>query len=103
MNDPQAAKLLDKELTGSIIGAFYDVYDDLPFGHAERIYALAMQRALVELGHQVQREVSVMVYFRGKPLALEKLDMIVDRRVVLEIKATERLHESGTLQLFSYL
>jgi len=44
-----------------------------------------------------------MVYYRGEPLAKQTLDMIVDDRVIVEIKAGERLHSGATVQLFGYL
>ncbi|MDB4883832.1 MAG: GxxExxY protein [Gemmatimonadetes bacterium] len=75
----------------------------LGFGYREFIYALALERELLSCGHRVSREVAVMVYFRGEPLARQTLDMIVDDVLVIEIKSTERLHPSGTRQLFSYL
>jgi GxxExxY protein len=54
-------------------------------------------------GHRVGREVPSMVYFRGEPVAQQVLDMIVDEKLVIEIKATEYLHPSASMQLFSYL
>jgi GxxExxY protein len=95
--------LLEERLTHSVIGAFYAVYRTLGFGYREYIYALALERELVAQGHRVAREVAVMVYYRGEPLARQTLDMIVEDKLIVEIKATERLHPSGTLQLFSYL
>jgi GxxExxY protein len=62
-----------------------------------------MQRDLRRLGRQVDREVPVMIYYRGEPLAEEKMDMVVDRRVVVEAKATERLHPMASTQLFGHL
>ena len=44
-----------------------------------------------------------MVYFRGEPLATQTLDMFVDEKLVLEIKAFEHLHPGATSQLFGYL
>jgi GxxExxY protein len=95
--------LLEEQLTKSVIGAFYTVYHELRFGYREYIYALALQRELVTLGHRVNREVAVMVYYRGEPLARQTLDMVVDDMLVVKIKATERLHPSVNLQVFSYL
>jgi GxxExxY protein len=54
------------------------------------------------MGHRVDRKVSVTVYFRGTPLATQVMDMIVDDKVLVEIKATENLHPAGTAQLFGY-
>ncbi|HWH51435.1 MAG TPA: GxxExxY protein [Gemmatimonadaceae bacterium] len=95
--------LLHGELTSSVIGAFYEVHDELGFGYREHLYALALQRVLVSAGHRLAREVGVIVYFRGEPLARQSLDMVVDGKLVVEIKATERLHHDATRQLFGYL
>ena len=62
-----------------------------------------MERDLVAKGHQVDREVSVMIYYRGQPLARQTFDMIVDQKVIVENKATERLQSTALPQLFSYL
>ena len=95
--------LLEQSLTGSVIGSFFDVHRALGFGFREFIYARALERDLVAKGHRVDREVRTMVYYRGKPLAEQTLDMVVDQRLVVENKSTERLHPSTSLQLFSYL
>jgi len=95
--------LLSAELTEAVIGSFYDVHRQLGFGFREYIYDLALERDLVAKGHRVEREVSVMVFFRGEPLARHTLDMIIDQKLVIEIKSTEFLRPNGTSQLFSYL
>lgn len=91
------------ELTRAVIGAFYDVHRALGFGFREYVCALALERELKARGHQVDREVAVMVYYRGEPLALQTLDMIVDEKLVIEMKATDSLHPGATSQLFSHL
>ena len=95
--------LLSAELTEAVIGSFYDVHRQLGFGFREYIYDLALERDLVAKGHHVEREVSVMVFFRGEPLARHTLDMIIDQKLVIEIKSTEFLRPNATSQLFSYL
>ena len=95
--------IIQEALTRSVIGVFYDVHRALGFGFREYMYALALERDLVAKGHRVDREVPVTVHYRGEPLARQTLDMIVDEKLVLEIKATERLHPDATTQLFSYL
>jgi len=96
-------ELLDEAITRSIIGTFYDVHRALGFGYREHIYALAMERDLVAKGHQVDREVAVMIHYRGEPLARQTMDMIVDKRVIVENKATEYLHPGVAKQLSGYL
>lgn len=96
-------KLIEEALTRSVIGSFYEVYRQPGFGFRELIYSLALERDLVAKGHRVDREVAVMVYFRGEPLARQTLDMIVDDKLVVELKSTVRLDPGATRQLFGYL
>ena len=98
-----ANDLFEEALSHSVIGAFYHVHKELGFGFREYIYALAMQRELILRGHRVDREVSVLVYYRGERLARQTLDMIVDEKLVLECKVADKLHSSARLQLLSYL
>jgi hypothetical protein len=50
-----------------------------------------LERLLIAKGHTVERDVAVMVYFRGEPLAYERMDMVVDGKVIIENKAREPL------------
>src|SRR4029079_10945230 len=90
---------LEGELTSDIIGAMYETHQELGFGYRELIYSRALEVLLTETGHRVDREVAVTVYFRGVALATQVMDMIVDDKVLVEIKTTERLHPAGTSQL----
>ena len=95
--------LLEEQLTNSAIGAFYAVYNALGFGLSERIYVLGLQEELRARGHSTAIEVQVPVTYRGVLLQQQRLDALVDDRLVLEIKATPVLHPSATQQLFNYL
>ena len=95
--------LTRQELTGSIIGAFYEVYNGLGFGLLESVYAAALALELSARGHLVEREVFVDVYYKGQPIARQRIDIIVDRAVAVEIKATEVLPRFSYRQLLSYL
>jgi len=95
--------LIYEELTESVIGAFYEVYNTLGFGFLEHIYMMALERELRARGHQVAREVWVTVFYKGEPLRKQRIDMIVDGKVAIEGKSTYRLREDATLQLQNYL
>jgi GxxExxY protein len=92
--------LIEAETTGAIIGSFHDVHRALGFGYRELIYALALERDLKAKGHRVDREVAIMIHFRGEPLARQTIDMVVDQTVIVETKSTEALHPAGRRQLF---
>ena len=95
--------LIDEALTHSVIGAFFEVYNTLGFGFLEQLYARALEKELVSRGHQVKREFAVLVQYKGEILGHQRLDMVVNDRLVVEIKATENLHRDSQRQLFNYL
>lgn len=95
--------LLEEELTNSIIGALYTVYRVLGFGYLESLYGAALERELVRRGHCVAREVRVPVFYLGDLIAYQRLDMVVDNRVIVELKATEQLPPIAERQLSNYL
>jgi GxxExxY protein len=103
MSSSSKRDLLEEEVTRSVIGGFYAVHRELGFGFLEHVYALALERELTARGHRVAREVAVMVHYRGEPLTWQRLDMIVDEKIVLETKAGDRLQADAGSQLFSYL
>jgi GxxExxY protein len=96
-------ELFEQALTRSVIGAFFDVYNTLRFGFLEHIYIVALERELLARGHRVAREVGVCVMYKGVELGTQRLDMIVDEKLIVETKATAELHKSAHRQLQSYL
>jgi GxxExxY protein len=100
---PRRNLLIEEALTNSIIGTFYDVRRELGYGFREHIYALALERALVARGHKVAREVPVMVYFRGEPLARQVIDVIVDDKAIVENKSAFGRVREACGQTYSYL
>ena len=95
--------LIEESLTQSVIGAFFEVYNELGYGFLEQLYASAMERELRARGHAVGREVLVRLLYKGDHLGTQRIDMIVDERLVIEIKATFQLHAVAQRQLFNYL
>ena len=95
--------LLHRELTDSIIGVFYDVYNELGFGFLESVYEEAMVIALGEKGLQVEQQIPVPVWFRGQPIGTFAADLIVERSVIIELKAVRQLAEAHSAQLMHYL
>ena len=95
--------LVEEPLTRSVIGAFFEVYNTLGFGFLEQLYVAALEQELLARGHSVAREMSVRIMYKGFELGNQRLDMIVDDRLVVEVKSTLLLHPAATRQLFNYL
>jgi GxxExxY protein len=96
-------ELIEERLTHSAIGAFFDVYNTLGFGFLEQVYIMALERELLARGHQVGREVWVPVLYKGHELCKQRLDMVVDEKLIIETKATPDLARTASRQLYNYL
>jgi GxxExxY protein len=95
--------LLESDVTERLLGAFFEVYRDLGFGFLEAIYSSALAVELDRRGMEVQREVPVEVVYAGVPVGRYRIDMVVERKVVVEIKATKTIGLAEQRQLLNYL
>jgi GxxExxY protein len=91
-------------LTELVIGAAIAVHTALGPGLLESIYRDALVIELTARGIKVQAEVSVPVFYRGQRIRGDlKLDLLVDGRLIIEIKAVDRLNPVFQAQVLSYL
>jgi GxxExxY protein len=98
-----AETLLHRPLTEKIIGVFYDVYNELGHGFLESVYSEAMEMALADAGLEVQTQVAVPVWFRGRRIGEYKADFLVEGKILIELKAVRALDASHQAQLMHYL
>ena len=96
-------ELIEKELVYSVVGAAFEVYNELGFGFREHVYTLALERELLARGHRVAREVNVRVFYKGLELTTDRMDMVVDEKLIVETKATRERPKGAGEQLLSYL
>jgi GxxExxY protein len=95
--------LIERETTSHVIGAFFEVYNTLGYGFLERVCADALEIELLERGRSVRREVAIPVWYKGRRVSPQRVDMIVDDAVLLEIKSTHVLPPEAERQLLNYL
>jgi GxxExxY protein len=95
--------MLHQELTGEILKAFYDVYNELGYGFLERVYQNAMFFELQSRGFSVEAQKKITVYYKDLPVGDYFADIIVNDIVILELKACERLTEEFEHQIVNYL
>jgi GxxExxY protein len=96
-------ELVEEALTRSVIGGFFEVYNTLKSGLLESLYSRALEWELVSRGHQVAREFGVRVSYKGIDLGIQRLDLVVDEKLVVEIKSTQDLHKAAVRQVYNYL
>ena len=95
--------LKHRDLTEKIIGVFYEVYNELGHGFLESVYEAALEIALTSKGLSVLRQIEVPVWFRGKKIGDFTADMLVEKCVLLELKAGRALDRAHEAQLLNYL
>jgi GxxExxY protein len=98
-----AANLLHREITEQITGLFYDVYNELGRGYLESVYVSALVVALQQRGIRYRRETPLEVHFRGVPVGFVRADLLVEERVVVEVKAARVIDSAHEAQLLNYL
>ena len=91
------------ELTGKILGAFFQAYKELGYGFSEKVYENALTLLLRELGLRVEQQVPITVYFQGQIVGQYVADIIVNGVVLLELKAVRSLVDQHSAQMLNYL
>ena len=97
------ADLKHRELTKQIIGVFYEVYNELGHGFLESVYQKSLILALTDAGLIVHSPVDIPVWFRGHQVGAFEADVLVEKCVLLELKAAHSIHGSHQAQLLNYL
>jgi GxxExxY protein len=93
----------DRELTRFIIGSAYRVHQRLGSGFLEKVYENALAIELRKGGLKVQQQIPVTVRYDGVAVGEYFADLLVEDRVVCELKAIENLARSHEMQLVNYL
>jgi len=95
--------LVDRELTYSVIGCFFRVHGRLRDGYLEAVYVEAMRRELLRAGLEVQKEAVLDVWDRGERVGHYRADLLIEGRLIVEVKAGAILPSSARRQLINYL
>ena len=96
-------KLKYKEKTDKIIRGFYEVYNELGYGFLESVYENALYIILKGYGLHVEKQKDISVYFRGQVIGQFKADLIIDEKIVIEIKAVSHFIPAHEAQIINYL
>ena len=95
--------MLHEEITGKIIGTFYTVYNTLGHGFLEKVYENALVLELRKQGMIAEQQKRVDVFYDEQRVGEYFADIIVDRCVILELKAAEAIAPEHEAQLINYL
>ena len=92
------------EISDRVVTAAINVHKELGPGLLESIYEKALLLELAECGLKAQAQIEIKVGYRGKDLGVGfRADIVVEDRLLLELKAVEKLVNIHTAQLITYL
>ena len=97
------ANLLHKSITDAILKVYYEVYNELGYGFLEKVYQNAMYFELKSLGYKVEAQKQIKVYFKSQLVGEYYSDLLVEDKVIVELKATELLMNVHVAQIMNYL
>ena len=96
--------MTDNEISYQIRGAVFDVYNALGPGLLESVYEEALCFELEQRGLKVNRQVEVPIIYKGNTLRTSlRLDILVEERVVVELKSVEEMKPVFCKQILTYL
>jgi len=98
-----APALKHLSITDAIIGAFYEVYNEMGQGFLESVYREALAYLLAAKGFSVEQERAVTVGFRGRTVGTFRTDLLVNNSVIVELKCARALDSAHEAQLLNYL
>jgi GxxExxY protein len=90
-------------ITNAIIGAAISVHKELGPGHRESIYENALKIEFRARKIEFEPQVPIFIFYRGEKVGYTRMDFIVSRQIIVEVKAIEALAPIHTTQCISYL
>ena len=96
--------MTENEISYMVRGSIFRVYNALGPGLLESAYEAALRYELEKSGLSVQRQVALPVYYEGIPVGIGyRLDLVVERKLILELKSVECVLNVHHKQLITYL
>jgi GxxExxY protein len=99
----RAKKMKHQDLTSKIIECAYKVHNSLGFGFLEAVYQNALLIELLKAGLRAEKEKKIQVYYDNQVVGDYVADIIVEDKVILELKSVKDLHPVHEVQLVNYL
>ena len=95
--------MLYEELSKKIVHAAHLVHDELGFGFLEAVYGNALYKELSRMGLKCECQKTMDVYYKGDKIGHYVADMLIEDKVVVELKAVVDLRPEHEWQLLNYL
>jgi len=94
----------EEEIGSAIVNASYNIHRELGPGLLEKVYEVCLEYELKKSGYRVERQISIPINYKG--IVFDeglRLDILVENKVVVEIKAVDMLNPVWKAQIISHL
>ena len=96
-------EVLYPDLSYKVMQAVFEVHNTLGPGFTEDIYEAALALELAFQGIPFERQKQIQVYYKDQFIGTYRLDMVIDQKIILELKAITELNDIFQAQVRSYL
>src|SRR4051812_11371573 len=94
--------MLHVDVTEKIISCFFKIYNVLGYGFLEKVYQNALAYELQKDGMTVKVQENIRVYYDGQEVGDYFADLLIDTKVIVELKAAQSLRQEHLAQLTNY-
>lgn len=101
--DTNKKELLYKELSYKVTGLAMQVHTKLGYGFLEKVYENALMVLLRKEGITAEQQAPITVYFEGEIVGEYYADILIEEKIILELKATEKIVDNHVAQALNYL
>jgi GxxExxY protein len=102
-NIKAGGKKVFEKLSKAIIGAAIKVHKELGPGFLESIYEEALKVELSEANLNFEYQKEIKIEYHGKEVGNHRLDLVIEKEIIVELKAVKELADAHLAQLLSYL
>lgn len=95
--------IYEKELSDKIINGAFEVHKTLGYGFLEKVYENSLKYELEYAGLKVEQQATIEVRYKDKVVGEYRADLLVEKKIIVELKAEKQLNASDEAQLLNYL
>ncbi len=96
-------KVIYKELSYKLVGVLFSVYNDLGYGYQEKYYQKAVEKYLTDEKLKFKSQVPFKITLKGKEIGKYYLDLLIEEKVIVEIKKGNYFSKKNIEQVKAYL
>ena len=96
-------EIIEKELSYEIVGIAMKIYNDLGYGFLEKVYENALKNELENRGLRIKQQYPIKVKYNNKIIGDYIADLFIEDKLIIELKAIEKLSKIHEAQLLNYL